>query len=95
MVQQAINGVLCHYSQCQGKHPEGRSRISIQASLMHYINDWLRNWNVFPSTKYWSRMQKPVRSGVFFQEDESQCYSSMLAIQKQNWMFCSNYVVRI
>jgi hypothetical protein len=68
MVQQAITGVLCRYSQRQGKHPEGRSRISIQASLMHYINAWLRNRNVFPSGKRWSRMQKHVRSGVIFKK---------------------------
>jgi hypothetical protein len=68
MVQQAITGILCHYSQCQGKHPEGCSRISIQASLMNYINAWLRNRNVFPLAKCWSRMQKHVRSGVIFKK---------------------------
>jgi hypothetical protein len=35
---------------------------------MHYINAWLRNWNVFSSAKRWSRMQKHVRSGVIFKK---------------------------
>jgi hypothetical protein len=68
MVQQAITGLLCRYSQCQGKHPEGRSRISIQASLMHFINAWLRNRNVFPSAKRSSKMMKYARSGVIFKK---------------------------
>jgi hypothetical protein len=68
MAQQAITGLLCRYSQSQGKHPSGRSRISIPATVMHYICAWFKNRNVFPATKRWSRLQKHIRKGIIFRK---------------------------
>ncbi len=68
MAQQAITGLLCRYSQSQGKHPSARCRISIPAAIMYYISLWLQNRNVFPAMKQLSRFQKHVRSGIIFRK---------------------------
>jgi hypothetical protein len=68
MAQQAITGLLCRYSQSQGKRPSARSRTSIPAAVMYYISLWLQNRNVFPAMKQLSRFQKHVRSGIIFRK---------------------------
>jgi hypothetical protein len=47
MIQQSLAGLLCRYSQTQGKHPVGRCRVSIASGIMHYIKVWFINRNVF------------------------------------------------
>jgi hypothetical protein len=68
MVQQAVTGLLCRYSQSQGMHPSGRSRLTIPAGVMSYIQLWLRHRNIFASRKRCSRMQKHVRIGIIFRK---------------------------
>jgi hypothetical protein len=60
IVQQAITSLLCRYSQTQGRHPSGRSRVSIPAAVMFYLQVWFTRRNIFANTKRFSRMQKHI-----------------------------------
>ncbi len=68
MVQQAIIGLLCRYSQSQGRHPSECVRVSIPTAVMHYLQLWLMHRNIIPSHKPYSRMQKHIRATIIFQK---------------------------
>lgn len=91
MIQQALAGLLCHYSQTQGKHPAGHCLICISSVVINYINLWFRNQNVFPSEKWLSRMQKHVRRGLVFRKIRhvNTAFAGNL-LRKYSWTSCPN-----
>jgi hypothetical protein len=50
------------------RHPSGRVRVSIPAAVMHNLQLWFMHWNIIPSHKLSSRMQKNIRAGIIIQK---------------------------